>query len=115
MQNGAAVTGEVKTLSGRRVPIVSVHDGEPGLMDNIGSIIGVKQEALAVRKHSRCGRPVEIFKYHKIDADAVIEASGKVLSETALEQVKVSTKALNNLNQPQAATHWKELWPKQSK
>jgi len=115
MQNGAAVSGDYGTLSGRRIPIVSVHDGEPGLMDNIGSIVGVRQETLAVRKHSRCGRPVEIFKYHNIDADAVVEACGKALSETALEQVKVSTKALDNLNQPQATTHWKELWPKQNK
>lgn len=78
---------ELMTLSGQRVPIVSVHDGEPGLMDNIGSIIGVRHESLAVRKHSKCGRPEDVYKYHGIDADSVYEACEKVLSETALEQV----------------------------
>ncbi len=113
LQNGAVVSGEVKTLSGRRIPIVSVHDGEPGLLDNIGSIVGVKQEPLAVRKHSRCGRPNEIYKYHNIDADAVVEACGKALSETALEQVRVSPRALEGANQTtSSSTHWKELWPK---
>ena len=55
--NGNASQAELVTLSGRRVPIVSVHDGEAGLLDNIGSIVGVRQETLAVRKHSRSGRP----------------------------------------------------------
>ncbi len=112
MMNGSAKPGEVSTLAGRRIPIVSVHDGEPGLLDNIGSIVGVKQESLAVRKHSRCGRPKEIYKYHKIDSDAVVEACGKALSETALEQVKVSQQALQGVNQQTRGTHWKELWPK---
>src|SRR5262245_49485166 len=44
---------ELITLAGRRVPVVSVHDGEAGLLDNIGSILGVRQEALAVRKFSK--------------------------------------------------------------
>ena len=88
--NGALEASEVSTFSGRRVPLVSVHDGEPGLLDNIGSIIGVKQKALAVRKHSRCGRPKDIYKYHGIDSHAIVEACGKVLSETALEPVTLN-------------------------
>ncbi|HZL98738.1 MAG TPA: pyruvate dehydrogenase, partial [Planctomycetota bacterium] len=54
---------ELVTLAGRRVPVVSVHDGESGLLDNIGSILGVRQEALAVRKFSKCGRPDQVFRY----------------------------------------------------
>ena len=49
------------TLAGRRIPIVSVHDGEPGLLDNIGSIVGVRHKSLAVRKHSQCGKPSDIY------------------------------------------------------
>ena len=79
--------GELKTLAGRRVPIVSVHDGEIGLLDNIGSIVGVRQETLAVRKHSKCGRPADVYKYHHIDADSVVEACGRALHETARENV----------------------------
>src|SRR5690606_25157833 len=45
--------GEVRTMAGRRIPVVSVHDGEIGLLDNIGSIVGVRQITLAVRKHSK--------------------------------------------------------------
>lgn len=106
---------ELATISGRRIPIVSVHDGEPGLLDNIGSIIGVRQESLAVRKHSKCGRPNEIYAYHGIDSDSIVEACGKVLSETALEQVKVSSQRLLDISESattaEAAPHWSELWP----
>lgn len=85
---------EILTLAGRRVPIVSVHDGEPGLLDNLGSIIGVKQISCAVRKHSKCGRPNEIYHLHGIDAEAVVAAAEKVLSETALENLHVSLNVL---------------------
>jgi len=98
--------GEIRTLAGRRVPIVSVHDGEPGLLDNIGSVVGVRQEALAVRKHSKCGRPSDVYAYHHIDATSVVEACGKVLSETALENVVLEGQAPANGN-----GHWRELWP----
>jgi pyruvate dehydrogenase E1 component len=116
---------DVVTLSGRRVPIVSVHDGEPGLLDNIGSIIGVRHESLAVRKHSKCGRPVDVYKYHHIDSDSVVEACGQVLSETALEQVRIATSTLQSLiGESQVAPgllasalgapDWRELWRKSS-
>lgn len=61
------------------VPIVSVHDGEVGILDNIGSILGVKQKALAVKKHSRCGTPREVYKYHQIDSAAIVAASKELL------------------------------------
>lgn len=114
--NGSAHPAEVATLAGRRVPIVSVHDGEPGLLDNIGSVVGVKQEALAVRKHSRCGLPVDVYAYHHIDAASVVEACGKVLSETALEQVKLSPRVLAQVqavSEAQEGTQgsWRQLWP----
>jgi pyruvate dehydrogenase E1 component len=105
-------TAEVKTVAGRRIPVVSVHDGEIGLLDNIGSIVGVRQETLAVRKHSRCGRPSDVYRYHHIDADSVTEACGKVLAETALENLVVSNEQWNQLReQPSVAQDWRELWP----
>ncbi len=104
--------GDLVTLSGRRVPIVSVHDGEPGLLDNIGSIIGVRHEVLAVKKHSKCGRPSDVYKYHHIDSDSIVEACGKVLSETALEEIQVSKSLLESLgNHSSQTNNWKELWP----
>ncbi len=109
--NGALHSAEAATVAGRRVPIVSVHDGEPGILDNLGSIVGVKQECLAVRKHSKCGRPVEVYKFHSIDADAVVEACGKALAETALEGVQVSRRALEDNSEPKATPDWRELWP----
>ena len=66
-------------LENTKAPIVSVHDGEPGLLDNIGSVLGVHHESLAVRKHSRCGRPSDVYQYHGIDADSVVQACTKVL------------------------------------
>ncbi len=110
-------TSEVRMLSGDRVPIVSVHDGEPGLLDNIGSIIGVQQEALAVRQHSKCGRPSDVFKFHGIDAQSIVESSGKVLSNTALESVSLSASTIQDINTKpsQNISSWRDLWPYQRK
>ena len=106
---------ELLTVSGRRVPLVSVHDGEPGLLDNIGSIIGVRHESLAVRKHSKCGRPVDVYRFHNIDSDSIVEACGQVLSETALESVVVPRRVLEAApSQPQLNGNWKDLWPAQN-
>lgn len=120
LSNGAAQPGEAQTFSGRRVPIVSVHDGEAGLLDNIGSVIGVRHESLAVRRHSKCGTPKTIYKYHGIDSDGIIEACGKVLSETALEQVKINFAGLPAATRPKAEetfypkvtsdVDWSHLW-----
>ena len=92
-----ATVREILSLSGRRVPCVSVHDGEPGLLDNIGSIVGVRHEALAVRRHSKCGRPVDVYGYHRIDAQSVMEACQKVLEETAMENIELSQKTLQRI------------------
>ena len=114
--NGSLNHTDLLTVSGRRIPIVSVHDGEPGLLDNIGSIVGLKHKSLAVRKHSKCGRPVDIYKYHGIDADSVIKASKEVLAETALEEVKVSQDLLMNINSQSSQRHTKaELLPEMQK
>lgn len=109
-------SADLLTVSGRRIPIVSVHDGEAGLLDNLGSIVGVRHESCAVRKHSKCGRPSEIFHFHNIDHEAVVEACGKVLSETALEKVMVTRQSLEETTHAesqsgQQAPHWTELWP----
>lgn len=81
--NGYAHLLQGLGLNDRRVPVVSVHDGEIGLLDNIGSIIGVRHETLATRKHSRCGRPTEVYKYHHLDSESVVEACIQVMSEFA--------------------------------
>ena len=114
--NGHMQNPELKTVAGRRIPIVSVHDGEPGLLDNIGSIVGVRHESMAVRKHSRCGRPSDIYRYHHIDGDSVAEACGQVLAETALETVQISTRVLSDVSQSeQTHDNVTDLWPQQSK
>ena len=115
-KTGDVGSADLITVSGRRVPIVSVHDGEAGLLDNLGSIVGVQQECCAVRKHSKCGRPNEIYHFHQIDDEAVVEACGKVLSETALEKVIVSKQSLDEISAQEGAAataspHWTELWP----
>ncbi len=115
-KSGDVGSADLVTVSGRRIPLVSVHDGEAGLLDNLGSIVGVRHESCAVRKHSKCGRPSEIYHFHSIDSEAVIEACGKVLSETALEKVIVSKVSLDQTTQAEVTTtgvapHWTELWP----
>ncbi len=106
-------SGELRTISGRRIPIVSVHDGEIGLLDNIGSIVGVRQETLAVRKHSKCGRPVDVFRYHHLDASSIVEACGKVLAETALENTYLPGESHSSQRSPDSTAigSWRQLWP----
>ena len=103
-------------LAGRRVPIVAVCDGEPGLLDNIGSIVGVRQATLGVRKFSKSGRPDQIYRYQHLDADSIVEAAGEALSETALEDLRVSPALLERIAGRQGADRtarrdWRELWP----
>ncbi len=115
--NGVADAAGVVGLAGRRVPIIAVCDGEAGLLDNIGSIVGVKQETLAVRKFSKCGRPSEIFAYQHLDAASIAEACGRVLAETALEDLRVSRTTLERIaGAPRRGGigDWRELWPNQA-
>lgn len=99
-------------LSGRRVPCVAVCDGEAGLLDNIGSILGVRCRTLAVRKFSKCGRPDEIYGYQHLDAKSIEEACGQVLSETAMEDFVVDVALLERFASRQAVErpNWRELW-----
>jgi pyruvate dehydrogenase E1 component len=126
LRKGLGVTGDLHALerageneagllsiAGRRVPCVAVCDGEAGLLDNIGSIVGVKQITLAVRKFSKCGRPSEVYRYQHLDRDSIVEACGKVLSETALEDLVVSPALLQRLAGRGSTVRrdWRELWP----
>ena len=113
VQSSAGSEAGLLSVAGRRVPVVAICDGEAGLLDNIGSIVGVKQRTLAVRKFSKCGRPKDVFAYHHLDADAIFEACGRALSETALEDFVVATSALeDHARRPkQGPGDWRELWP----
>ena len=70
--------GLTNTLS----PVVSVHDGEPGILDNLGSLLGVYQESLSVRIHSLCGTPDDVYQYHSMDPDSLVQNALKVLNKT---------------------------------
>ncbi len=87
--SGSAGQAQLMSLGGRRIPMVSVHDGEAGLMDNIGAIVGTLQKALAVRKHSKSGRPSDVYHYHGIDAEAVVKAAKDVLNESGWTSVQI--------------------------
>ena len=105
---------EVIDLAGRRTPIVSIHDGEEGLLDNIGSLVGARQISLCVRRFSKCGTPAQIFEYHGMDASDLVEACGRALAESALEKVRLTPAAfavLRNQQGQDTAVPWKELWP----
>ncbi len=102
--------GDLVSVAGRRVPMVAVVDGEPGIVDNLGSIVGVKCETLAVRKASKCGRPVDVYGYQGIDGDGVYEACGRVLADTAMENIVIS-KSLLAAPATSAGVSAEELWP----
>lgn len=103
---------ELVTLAGRRVPAVAVVDGEPGIVDNIGSILGVRCETLGIRRASKSGRPRDVYKYHGIDGDGIYAACGRVLSETAVESVELSgTVASEAASARPTPVAPEELWP----
>jgi pyruvate dehydrogenase E1 component len=111
--SGPLGPGDVVDLAGRRVPIVSVHDGEIGLLDNLGSLVGVQQVAKAVVKFSKSGTPAHIFRYHGLHGEGIAEACGQALAQTALETVQLHGEALAALRglQDRPAGEWRELWP----
>ena len=110
----ANTPAEAALLGGSTVPLVSVVDGESGLLDNAGSILGVRQESLAVKQFSKSGTPSEIFAYQKIDHEAIFLAAGKVLSETAQVQVRMDPATVARLAEGAEASqppNWRDLWP----
>ena len=90
-----------------------MHDGELGLLDNIGSAAGTRQWTLGVRKFSKSGTPKDVFAYHGLNAEGIVETCGRALAETALERVKLSRAALSRVQgqQGQQPATWRELWP----
>lgn len=83
------------SLKSSRVPVVSVHDGEPGLLDNIGSIVGVQHHCLAIRKTSKSGTTWDIFELHHLDADSIAETAEKALESAAEEEFVVDPSVLS--------------------
>ncbi len=112
VDGAAASEAGLISLAGRRVPCVAVCDGEAGLVDNIGSIVGVKQITLAVRKFSKCGRPDQVYRYQELSAEHLVEAAGQVLSETALEDLRLSPAQLERLGRERQRVDWRALWPR---
>ncbi|MFT7485807.1 MAG: pyruvate dehydrogenase E1 component, partial [Candidatus Paceibacteria bacterium] len=108
VQSEAGLVG----LAARRIPCVAICDGEAGLLDNIGSVLGVRCKTLAVRKFSKCGRPDEVYDYHHLDSLSIQEACGRALSETALEDFLVDENLLRQhaSRQPLQRPDWRELW-----
>lgn len=113
LRNGLGVTGDLHLsaekgadlrsmgdwfgLQGSRVPVLSVADGEPGLLDNIGSIVGVKQKTLAIRKTSKSGTCKDIYYYHHIDGESAAESALELLEEQAQERFRLDPKLVEKL------------------
>lgn len=110
-------SADVLLLGARQVPIVSIADGELGLLDNAGSILGVPQIALGVKKFSKSGKPDEVFTYHGMDAESIQNACGEILARATLTQVKVSPQVLSQVAERGKATppesSWRDFWPEQ--
>ncbi len=93
---------DLLSLRGSRIPIVAVCDGEPGLLDNIGSLVGVPQDTLAVRKHSKSGRPDEVYKYHHMDPESIAEAALAQLEQAASEEIIIARSAVEETVEAEA-------------
>lgn len=82
-----------------RIPLVSVADGEIGLLDNLGSIVGVHHDALGVRKPSKSGRPSDVYRLHHLDPESIARAAMRLLGESALDEVRVSRGLLEEVSE----------------
>ena len=92
-------SADVLLLGARQVPIVSIADGELGLLDNAGSILGVPQIALGVKKFSKSGKPDEVFTYHGMDAESIqnkIDEQLRDAQDQAKNAIKDSSTNLQN-------------------
>ncbi len=105
--------GDLVEAAGARVPVVSVADGEVGLLDNLGSIVGTRHEALGLRKASKSGRPSDVYKLQHLDRDSIVQAALQVLGESALEEVVVSRSLLELVAQEPPSPpppDWRKAW-----
>ena len=91
LSRGPIQQAEAHSLAGRFVPIVSVCDGEPGLLDNAGSFLGVPQRALGVTAFSKSGTPQDVYRYHHLDAKSIQDAAHSILEQTAARNVQLFT------------------------
>jgi pyruvate dehydrogenase E1 component len=101
-------------LAARQVPVVAVVDGEPGLLDNAGSVLGVKQITLGLHKFSKSGRPSEVYAYQGFGPEQIAQACGRALAESALREVRLARPAAEALargSTPPPLRDWRALWP----
>ncbi|MCP4771891.1 MAG: pyruvate dehydrogenase [Planctomycetes bacterium] len=89
LADGAISTPEARALAGRFVPILAVCDGEAGLLDNAGSIVGVPQKTLCVDHFSKSGTPEDIYKYHNLDPASIAAGAQQILETTAARNVQI--------------------------
>jgi pyruvate dehydrogenase E1 component len=86
---------ELISMKASRVPILGICDGEPGFLDNSGSIVGVQSDTLALRKHSKSGTPKDVYRYHGLDAESIANSALKLLTESCFDEVLINSKLLN--------------------
>ena len=89
LDNGAISEPEARALAGRFVPLIGVCDGESGLLDIAGSILGVPQKTLCVSRFSKSGTPQDIYEYHQLDAVSIATGAKQILEATAARNVQI--------------------------
>ena len=58
---------------------------------------------------------MDIYKYHGIDSDSIVEGCGKALAETAMETIQVSQRTLGQAAQANPVSgDWKQWWEQKS-
>ncbi len=83
LQRRLGING-LPTSDGSRIPVVGICDGEAGLLDNLGSIVGVVQLTLGTHRHSYSGRPADVYRHHGVDADSIRDACNRALEASAI-------------------------------
>jgi pyruvate dehydrogenase E1 component len=64
-----------------RAPVVTVIDGHPSALAWVGSMFGVRCHPLGVTAYGQSGRPTELYREFRIDAESICSAAFGLLDE----------------------------------
>jgi len=91
--NGEDIVSHAETLlraTPRHCGLVTVIDGHPGALGWLGGVYGHRTRALGVETFGQTGSIAELYKYHGIDADAIIEAAQRLAPGRPVRHRKMS-------------------------
>jgi pyruvate dehydrogenase E1 component len=73
--SGAGHLGTLLPPGTRRAPIVTIQDGAPQSLAWLGSVFGAPVVPLGVEKYGQAGGLADVYAWHQLDPDAIVNAA----------------------------------------